>query len=107
MRAGELRTRIIIQTKAIITDAGGFQSESWTELDTVWAKWVNVHGQEAIMAQSIGVVAAATVTIRYMEGIDLTCCVLKDSDRYEIISMDNYREKDQLIELKVKRMVPG
>lgn len=104
---GELRTQVKVQKRTIGADAGGFQVPTWTTLATVWAKWVNVHGSEAWAAQSIEAEGAATVTIRYRSGIDTTCALLRGSECYEIISIDNIQQLSEYLELKVRRMKAG
>jgi SPP1 family predicted phage head-tail adaptor len=104
---GELRTSIGVQSRTVTKDAGGFPIETWSTIATVWAKWTNVHGQEAWIAQTNQAGQAATVLIRYRSDIDPTCAVLKGSDRYEIVSMDNVGERNEYIELKVIRKREG
>ena len=45
--------------------------------------------------------------IRYRTGVDPTCAILKGSDRYEIISVDNIQERSEYLELRVKKMRGG
>jgi SPP1 family predicted phage head-tail adaptor len=104
---GEMRTRISLQQRSVSTETGGFQTPTWTTLATVWARWVNAHGAEALSAASMGAEQAATVLIRWRSGLDTTCAVLKGSERYEIVSLDNIQERGEFIELKVKRMRSG
>ncbi len=104
---GDLRTQVAIQTRTVTTGTGGFPVPSWTTLATVWAKWVNVHGSEAWVVQSVQAEGAATVTIRYQTGIDTTCAVLLGAERFEIVSIDNIQQRGEYLELKVKRMKAG
>jgi SPP1 family predicted phage head-tail adaptor len=104
---GELRTSITLQERAVTPDAGGFGVKSWSDIATVWARWENAHGSEAWTANTAGAEQAATALIRYRSDIDTTCAVLKGSDRYEIVSLDDIQERHEYIELKVKRMVAG
>lgn len=104
---GELRTSITLQNRTLTANTGGFASPAWADIATVWAKWVNLHGSEAWQAQSIQAIGSATVLIRYRSGIDETCAVLKGDVRYEILSIDNVRERGEYLELKVRRMAPG
>ena len=104
---GELKTAITLQSRTVSAETGGFQVPAWTTLATVWAKWINVHGSEAWTAASLQIEQPATVTIRYREDVDPTCAVLKGSDRYEIVSMDNIFERGEYLELKVRRMRSG
>lgn len=104
---GDLRKSVKLQRRVVTTGTGGFQTVTWTDIATVWAKWENVHGSEAWAANSLQAEQPATVTIRYRSDVDTTCAVLKGSDRYEIVSMDDIRERHEYIELKVKRITVG
>jgi SPP1 family predicted phage head-tail adaptor len=64
-----------------------------------------VHGSEAWVADQAGkAVSAATVTIRYRSDVTSRCSILKGSDRYEIVSIDDIQERHEYLELKVKRI---
>lgn len=104
---GELRTPVTLKQRTVSTETGGFQVPVWTTIASVLAKWVNAHGSESWTADSIGAEAAATVTIRYRTGIDATCAVEKDGLLWEIVSIDDIRERHELLELKVRRMRAG
>jgi SPP1 family predicted phage head-tail adaptor len=104
---GELRTQVTLQSRTVSTETGGFLTPAGSTIAVVWARWVNTHGSEAWTAASMGAEQAATVTIRYRSGIDRTCAVLKGSDRYEIVSIDNIGERSEYLELKVKRWQSG
>ncbi|PKN87782.1 MAG: hypothetical protein CVU46_03115 [Chloroflexi bacterium HGW-Chloroflexi-8] len=104
---GELRTTITIKTRAVTTGTGGFQVPTWSTLATVFAKWENAHGSEVWTAEMAGASAAATVTIRYRSDVDPTYAIEKGGELWEIVSMDNIRERGELLELKVKRLRSG
>lgn len=105
---GDLRTSIVIKSKTVTTNTGGFKVESWSVVvATVMAKWVNAHGSEVWTADMAGAQGAATVTIRYRSDIDESYAILKGSELWEIVSVDNIRERNELLELKVKRMKPA
>ena len=101
---GEMRTEIILETRANTEDAGGFDKPAYTAVETVWAKWVNAHGSEVWEAESAGVRESATATIRYRSDVNPTWAVRKGTARYEIVSLDDIQERHELIEMKVKRM---
>ena len=82
-----------------------FTSHDWKDICKVWSNWVNVHGSEALIADSLQAQRVATVTIRYRKDIDEQCRILKDGIAYSIISIDNIRERNMLLELKVKAEV--
>jgi head-tail adaptor len=123
---GEMNVQIVVATRSVGSDAGGFKTKTHPFLAQVWAKWTNVHGTEAWTAGALGAEAAATVMIRYLAGLDNTCVVVKGAtvsdvvedevvtgktysggEMYEIVSMDNIGERGEYIELKVKRIKAG
>ncbi len=104
---GELRTLIILKKRSVATATGGFQSPTWSTIASVYAKWENAHGNEALAADSMGAEAFATVTIRYRADVDETWAVEKGGKIWEVFSMDNIRERGELLELKVRRMRSG
>lgn len=103
---GELRTPITLQTPTITTDAGAAQKETWATLTngTVLAKWTNVHGGEVWQSQAVQAVSAATVWVRYRADLTTACSILKGSDRYQIVSIDDVQERHEYLELKVQRV---
>ncbi len=104
---GDLRTSVKMQKRTVTAGTGGFQSPGWTDLATVWAKWINVHGSEAWAANTVQAEMPATVLIRYRSDVDVTCAVLKGTNRYEIVSIDDIQERHEYLELKVKKMRSG
>lgn len=104
---GELRTTIILKTRAVSTGTGGFKVPTWSTLATVLAKWENAHGPEVWTAEMAAAEAPATVTIRYRSDVDPTYAIEKGGELWEIVSMDNIRERGELLELKVKRLRSG
>ena len=104
---GDMQTKVTLQSRSVTTDAGGFQVPAWSTIAQVWARWTNVHGSEAWIAASVEAEQAATVLIRYHSGVDTTCAVLKGSDRFEIVSLDNIQDRNEYLELKVRRMRSG
>jgi len=106
---GEMRTLITLKSRSIITggSAGGFRIPNYDEIAQVLAKWVNVHGSEVWVSKTVQAIKAATVLIRYQAGLDETCVVDKGGEIYEIVSIDNIQEKNEYMELKVKKAVSG
>jgi SPP1 family predicted phage head-tail adaptor len=104
---GELRTAVALQSRTVSSGTGGFQTPTWSTIATVWSKWTNAHGPEVWAAQSVQAEAPATVLIRYYAGLDPTWAVLKGSDRYEIVSVDDIFERHEYMELKVRKMRAG
>jgi len=113
MNPGELRTKIRIQYEQT-TGTGSFATKSWVDVGSMAAsdtpkyipsQWVNVHGTEAWIADSVQAQLGATVTIRYRTGITPACRVLLGSTVYQIVSLDNIRQRNEWLEIKVKTSV--
>jgi SPP1 family predicted phage head-tail adaptor len=103
---GEMRTRITFQSPTESKDAGGAQTQGYANVGTnptVWSKWVNAHGNEAVQSDALASVQRATVAIRHRTDILTTWQVLKDSEAWKIISIDKVRGENRWIELVVER----
>jgi SPP1 family predicted phage head-tail adaptor len=104
---GELRTPITLKKRTVTTDAGGFKKEVYASAATVYARWQNAHGREVWTADMAGAIAPATLLIRYMAGIDESWVVDKNGEIFEIVSIDNIMERNEYLEIKVKRLKTG
>lgn len=113
---GEMTARIRIQ--APVTVGQGIDKEiQWVDIGNktdadpprwVWAKWENVHGSEAWVAESVQATAPATVSVWYDERITHQCRVLDDAGIvYEIKSLDDIRREHRQIEMKVQASMNG
>lgn len=65
MTTGELRDRVVIQSKTPSSDSQGGRSVSWGTFATVWANVRAAGAREQLAQQSIGSRAEYMVTIRY------------------------------------------
>lgn len=101
---GDLRTQITLLKRTVTTGDGGFQTSGTTTIGMAWARWENVHGSEVWNAAALNAVAPATVLIRYNSQVDQSCLVQKGSDVYEVVSVDDIRERHEYMELKVRRI---
>ena len=104
---GEMRTSITLEPRTVTQDAGGFQVPGQGSTSTVWCKWTNVHGSEVWAAAALQALKPATVVIRYHATINTMWTILKGSERYEIVSIDNIRDMDEYMELKVQLVGSG
>jgi head-tail adaptor len=101
-----MRTQITLQVPTINKDAGGAQSPTYANAatnPTVWARWVNAHGIEAVSSETLKSVQRATVTIRYRSDVVPTWQVLKGSEAWQVISVDHVQDKRRYLELVVER----
>lgn len=106
VNSGDLRKRITFQQPTITQDDGGAQVATWADVPsnpTVYARWVNAHGQEAIGSDALRSVQRALVTIRHRTDILVTWRVLLDSLPWQIISIDPVQGKNRWIEIVVER----
>ena len=110
---GELRTAIIVKLPPMIEDEAGFSRADhenavniFGEGVTVPCKWVNSYGQELIITASLNYKDAATLTMRYTPKIDSNCIIylVGDPVPFEVIGMDNIRQRNQLMQIKIKRV---
>lgn len=104
---GDMRTRISLNQRTVLPGTGGFQTRTLVEIADVYCKWVGMHGSEAWAASTMNAMRAATVTIRYRDDVDETCVVTLNDEDYEIVSMDDIRQRHEYIELKVQLVKSG
>jgi SPP1 family predicted phage head-tail adaptor len=107
VNAGDLRTLITLQSPTQSVDAGGAQVQTYanvTENPSVFARWVNAHGQEAVNSDALKNTQRATVTIRYRADVQTTWRVLKDAQAWQILSIDQVQDKRRWTELLVERV---
>ena len=108
VNAGDLRTRITFQSPTVTPDAGGAQVATWTNVssnDMVWARWINVHGQEAVTSEALKSSQRATVTVRYRSDVLATWAVKKtDNSIWQIISIDQVQGRNRWTEMIVERV---
>ena len=107
VQISDLRTRITFQEPTQSQDTGGAQTASYaivTTNPTVWSRWINAHGQEAISNDALRAAQRATVTIRYRSDIQLTWQILKDGEAWQIISIDHVQDRNRWTEMIVERV---
>ncbi len=112
--AGEMKTKIMVESFASKEDADGYPQKTWKNIrpqgGTFWCKWVNAHGRDVFEAQQLGLNELATVTLRYSSLSALitpTCRLYKGRDPvpYDIISINNVEDANRWLEIKVHRKV--
>ncbi len=107
IKISDLRTQITFQSETISKDAGGAQKPAYTNVETaptVWALWVNDHGQESVQADAKVSEQRATVTIRYRSDVLEAWQILKDGSAWKILSIDQVRDRNRWTELRVERV---
>lgn len=107
IQIGDMRDRITFQSPTISKTGDGAQTEAYANIatdPTVWALWVNDHGQESVASDAEKSVQRATVTIRYRSDVLATWQVLKDSQAWKIFSVDHVRGRNHWTVLRVERV---
>jgi head-tail adaptor len=115
MHISELRTIIRIQRK-VVTGTGIHQTTSWIDLGNTLSsdpprylrcKWYPLGGTEAWIAQSVQVIDAANVVLRYNPLITASCRLIRGSIVYTIIDpMDPDQHREWTV-FKVKASLNG
>ncbi len=124
--AGELRTPIIIEKYTETQNDNGYPIKTWVNVfgtgKVYRVKWVNAHGTEVFEAMRLELNEPATLTCRYSPLIDpkknsgskyrilyaddaSKTAAEKEKLCFEIISIDNVENRNQWMEIKVKRQV--
>jgi SPP1 family predicted phage head-tail adaptor len=102
---GELRTVVVLESSALVADAGGAQKAVYTPVATVWAKWINAHGPETVASGAVQAARRATVTIRYRADIDASWAIRKNGERYQLLAPpDDIHERHEYLEMQVQMM---
>lgn len=106
---GELRTKVRFVRIVRDQDEDGFYLEPEQTVTEVYAKWQNVHGNEAFSDAMATLAEPAMLTIRYHAGIAANQLVYRDGDPspFEIISIDDVENRHVWMEIHVKRQVPA
>lgn len=107
IRISDLRTRLTFQEPAIIKDAGGAQKTTYANVGTnptVWAQWINDHGQEAVSSDAQVSLQRATVRVRHRSDIVETWRVMKDGEAWQVLSIDPVQDRNHWVELRVERV---
>lgn len=103
----DLRTRITFQSPTIAKDAGGAQSETWSNISTnptVWAKWVYDHENDSQNGAVISI-ERATVTVRYRSDISSAWGVTSGGAFWKIISPpENVQNLNRWVVFRVERV---
>ena len=108
VNAGEMRTKITIKNpKYTIQDGFGIKEFVNAFTRPVWCKWVNAHGAETYQAAELRLREPATITMRYSPLVTRKSRIWRerDTDPYEVISINNVNDRCEFLEIKVQRVV--
>lgn len=118
---GRMKTKIRIQYQTIsaLDENQIAPNKIWIDVGSAsegdlpkykYCEWVNAHGNELLKPDINLARCPATVKLRYDARITGICRVLKENELdipYEIISIDNIRDQNQFMEIRVQKMEAG
>jgi len=99
MKAGQLRTRVIIQQKSATQDSVGQPLEVWTTFATVWADVRNQRGLEVIKGDMQMSRLLASIRIRNRAGITAAMRVKQGDNIYNIVTVSPDTNSKDYIDL--------
>ena len=106
MRAGFLRHRLALKAKSVSRDSFGEEDVTWATTATVWGSVEPLRGREYMEAKQGQADVSHRVVIRYRTGVVPTMRVyLEDGRGFEVESVINRLEKDEMLELMCRELV--
>ena len=105
MRAGELRNRITIQSKTITQDEELNPIETWVDFATPWVEVLPQNSREYYRLATINSEIEKAFKMRYMDGINPRMRALFKNKTFEIIGVENVKERNKEILLTAKAVV--
>ena len=96
-----------MQAPTISVDAGKAQSTTYANVTTnptVKARWINDHGAEAVASDAVRSTQRATVTIRHRSDVLTTWRILKGTEIWQVLSVDQVQDRNRYVELRVERV---
>lgn len=103
MQAGELKLEVTIQTRGETVNAIGESVASWSTYKATYADMDNNSGNEQIQAAQVNGFSDTMFTVRWDSGIRDTMRILFKSRHYNIVYIDNLKERDEEMHIFCKR----
>lgn len=104
MKIGDLRHRVVLQEKEITEDELKQQSETWTDIATVWAAIEPLSGREYFAARQANAEITAKITIRYRKDVTPDMHAVFGSRVFEIQSLVNPKERYEMLVLMCREV---
>lgn len=105
MRAGRLRKRVTFQSESRSSDGGGGSAITWGNDLEVYGEFAPQKGREQLEAGRLEAALAGILRVRSSSetrAIDETWTVVIGSDRYQIRSIINPDQKNDMLEMTVE-----
>lgn len=106
---GEMRHRVSIElkTRGAPDGSGGFASETWSTLCTVWAKLDPKTGREMLDADQVVHRVSHIIIIRYRAGINAAMRVNYQGRIMAILGVRDFFENERFMELTCEETAPS
>ncbi len=95
MRAGELRSRLVVESPQRISDGAGGAVTSWLETATIWANVAPTSASEQRSAEQRAEKVTHRITLRYRNDINATMRFVGNGRIFNIEAIINEAERDQ------------
>jgi SPP1 family predicted phage head-tail adaptor len=108
MRAGQLDRRITLRGKSTTKNSFGEDVVTWSDIATVWARWIPKNGTERWASQMIIDSADGGFEIRHRTDLDALDEVVFESNAYRVIGQPTEIGRREGLLIQVARIVgPG
>jgi len=105
MEPGKLRHKIVIQSLSQSRDSYGGVSTTYATENTRWASIEPLQGRELFNAQQNSADITIKITLRHYAGLSPTQRITHSSRTFEIISVINPNERDEMTIVMCKEVV--
>lgn len=105
INAGDLDKRVIIQYPALSRDSYGAETQTWTDLVTVWAGIITDSGREFFAAQKINSEVTAVIKIRYRADIKTTMRIKYGNRFFDILFVNDVNQGHEELQLLCKEII--
>lgn len=99
MRAGNLRSRVTIQSRSSTPDSFGEQGSAWQDVATVWASVEPLSGRELLSAQQVQGEISHRVRCRFRSGVTTAHRLLFAGRVLDIQAVINPQERGVMLEI--------
>ena len=112
---GSMRTKVHFYDLRPYRSPSGEPMENPVDVfgGAVWCKWVTQHGSEVFDAYSTVAIDQAVLTMHYSPLVNVELIVTRknkitnEDERYDIVSINDVEDKNQYLEVYVKRRTKG
>ena len=99
IRAGQLNKRVTVQAPTRASDSRGGFTETWTDLDTIWAAIWPASAKESMLSDKETMVATHRIRIRYRSAFSNRWRIKFGNRYFAIQSIINPSEQNEALDL--------